>query len=273
MDSFIEVRLELFKVVVQEYHEAFKRSMELRRDHGFFLCGQVCDFLQQFLRRVIEQTDSRVESDWAKLSSFDFVVKELLSVPNFMQKTKFRAEALKVAKCTIDQERDRGKKTKADIVAETVMGEAFNPSLTRRGITCRYVTKVLLKHRSFKSDLVVELACFESNVLFRLKKLQATDCHRRLFQSFIPHSWLSRELQNVHMDILEFMDVTRHVYLDEFGTGHAFEDMVSLLSSCLELSRGNVPCTSSNFAVCAWVMLSQVCLKLKSDLVEWAQSI
>ena len=42
--SFFEVGLELFKVVVQEYREAFKVLLEPKLEQGFFLCGQLCDF-------------------------------------------------------------------------------------------------------------------------------------------------------------------------------------------------------------------------------------
>ena len=40
-DEFFEFRLELFKVIVQDYREAFKRSSCPRRDQGFILCGQM----------------------------------------------------------------------------------------------------------------------------------------------------------------------------------------------------------------------------------------
>ena len=44
-DDFFECRLELFKVIVQDYREAFKRSSCPRRDQGFVLCGQMLSFV------------------------------------------------------------------------------------------------------------------------------------------------------------------------------------------------------------------------------------
>ena len=48
-DEFLECRLELFKVILQYYREAFNRSSCPRRDQGFFLCGQMLDVLHWLL--------------------------------------------------------------------------------------------------------------------------------------------------------------------------------------------------------------------------------
>ena len=62
-DEFFECRLELFKVIVQDYREAFKRSSCPRRDRGFFLCGQVLNFLHWLWRRIVERDTLPDESD------------------------------------------------------------------------------------------------------------------------------------------------------------------------------------------------------------------
>ena len=169
--------------------------------------------------------------------SFDFTVSELLGIPEFMQKTEFRAKVLKVARSKIDVERERGKKGKSVAVAKTVMGESFNPFVDQGRQYIKYVAKQLMKHPTFKSDLVVGLASFDYSVLFKLPKTVAVDCYQHLFQSFSSRGWVARELRNVHIDdYVEFIDDERHVYLDELGVGPDVEDMVSFLSSCPELS-------------------------------------
>ena len=130
-DPYFEARLELFKVIVQDYREAFKRSNVPTHDEGFFLCGQMCDFLQRFLRRTVARSCLSAEWDWDALRLFDFAVGELLVIPEFMQKTEFRAKVLKVARSKIDVERERGKKAKSDVVAKTVMGESFSPFIAQ----------------------------------------------------------------------------------------------------------------------------------------------
>ena len=98
-------RVELFKVIVQDHCEAFQRSTVPTRDQGFFLCGQMYDFLHRLLRRIVSRSCLPDEWDWDGLRSFDFAVGELFSIPGFMQKTQFRAKALKVARSKIDRRR------------------------------------------------------------------------------------------------------------------------------------------------------------------------
>ena len=237
-DPYFEARLELFKVIVQEYREAFKRSILPSRDQGFFLCGQMCDFLHRLLRRIVSRSCLPPEWDWDTLRYFDFAVSELLGIPEFMRKTEFRSKVLKVANSKIDVERERGKKARLDTVAKTVMGKAFNPFIDQDRQYIKYVAKKLVKHPTFKSDLVIGLACFDYGVLFILPKTVAVDCYQHLFQSFSSRGWVARELRNVHIDdYIEFVDDVRHVHLDELGVGPDVEDMVSFLSSCPEMSR------------------------------------
>ena len=167
------------------------------------------------------------EWDWDALRSFDFAVSELLGIPEFMQKTEFRAEVLKVAKLKIDVERERGRKGKSDAVAKTVMGESFNPFIDQGRQYIKYIAKDLMKHPTFKLDWVIGLACFDYAVMFKLPKTVAVDCYQHLFQSFCSRDWVARELPNVHIgDYVEFMDDVRHVYLDELGVGPDVGDMV-----------------------------------------------
>ena len=237
-DPYFEARLELFKVIVQECREAFKHSTVPSRDQGFFLCGQMCDFLHRLLRRVVSRDCVLSEWDWDALRSFEFFMGELLGIPEFMRKTEFRSKVLKVAKSKIDAERERGKKARSDTVAKTVMGESFNPFIDQGRQYIKYVARELVKHPTFKSDLVIGLTSFDFGVLFKLPKTVAVDCFQHLFQSFSSRSWVARELRNVHIDdYIEFIDDVRHVYLDELGVGPNVEDMVAFLSPCPELSR------------------------------------
>ena len=167
-----------------------------------------------------------------------FAVMRLVSVPDSVQKSEFRANAIKVTKSKIDLERDRRMKTKSDVVARTVMEETFKPLIAQTRHYLRYVAKVLSKYPSIKSDLVFGLASFDYGVSFHLPKPQAIACYRHIFQSFSSRGWLSRELRNVHMDdYVEVVDDVRHIYLDDFGTGPAIDDMVSFLSTCPGLAR------------------------------------
>ena len=77
-DEFFECRLELFKVIVQVYREAFKRCSCPRRDQGFFLCGQMLKFLHWLLRRIVERDTLPDEHDWEALRQYDFLERKFL---------------------------------------------------------------------------------------------------------------------------------------------------------------------------------------------------
>ena len=225
-------------MIVQGYREALKRSIVTTRDQGFFLCGQMCDFWHRLLHRIVSRSCLPNEWNWEALRSFDFPVGEILSIPEFMQKTEFRTKELKFARSKIDVERYRGKKTKSDAVAKTVMGESFNPFLDQGRQYIKYVAKFLLRHPTFKSELINGLACFGYTVVFKFPKTVAVDCYQHLFLKFNSRSRVALELRNVHIDDnVDFIDDVRHVYLDGLGVGPAVEDMVFFLASCPERSR------------------------------------
>ena len=52
----------------------------MKRDQGFFLCGQMLDFLHRLLRRIISQESWPQEDDWDALLGFEFVDAQLLSI-------------------------------------------------------------------------------------------------------------------------------------------------------------------------------------------------
>ena len=113
----------------------------------------------------------------------------------------------------------------------------FNCHVNQVRAYIRYVSAELLMHRTFKSDLVVGLVCFDYPVLFTLPRGQAMDCYARLFQSFSVCGWLAKELKKVTTDdYLEFIDDLRFVYLDELH----IEDIVTFLSLSPEISRQEI---------------------------------
>ena len=196
------------------------------------------EILHRLLRRVIARESLPEENDWDALLAFDFTSVQLLLISQFMEKTEFRTKAMRAAKGRINVEKEKSKKAKTDVIASAVMGDMFNPHVNQGRAYIRHVCGKILKHPSFKSDLVVGLACFDYSVLFTLPRGQAMSCYARLFQSFYVRGWLPKELKIVHMDdYLEFIDDLRFVYLDERHIGPTIEDMVTFLSSSPELSK------------------------------------
>ena len=156
-----------------------------------------------------------------------------------MEKTEFRAKAMRVAKSNIDVERERSKQQKpSEAVARSVIGATFNPFIETGRSYMHYVAKELIKHPSFKSDLVMGMASFDYSILFVLPQPQAIECYRQLFQSFSSRGWLAKELKIVHLeDYVEFVQDLGHVYLDNMISGPMVDDMVTFLANCPELAH------------------------------------
>ena len=107
---------------------------------------------------------------------------------------------MEAAKHRITVEREKQKEAKTDRIASAVMGDMFNPLFNQGRAYIFFVFTELLKHPTFKSDLVVGLACFHFSVLFTRPRGQTTNCFSRLFQSFCIRGWSAKELKKVHKD-------------------------------------------------------------------------
>ena len=197
------------------------------------------NLLHRLLRRIVERETLPDENDWEAVRQYDFIETEFLDVPFFMEKTEFRATAMRVAKSKNDVKREKSnRQIPSEAVARSVIGATFNPFIETGRSYFRYVAKELIKHPYFKSDLVMGMASFDYSTLFVLARSQAIECYRHLFQSFNSRGWLAKELKNVHMDdYVEFIDDLRHVYLNNVTSGPVNDDMVTFLASCPELAR------------------------------------
>ena len=207
------------------------------------------DFLHRLLRRIVSRESLPEENGWDALLGFEFIDAQLMSISQFMEKTEFRTQAMRAAKDRINVENEKNKKSKTDVIASAVMGDMFNPHVNQGRAYIRYVCPECLKHPTYKSNLVVGLACFDFCVLFTLPTGQSMDCYACLFQSFCVLGWLANELKNVHMDdYFEFINDLRFVYLNELHIGPKIEDMVTFLSLSPELS--NRKYTTYGFKLC-----------------------
>ena len=208
-------------------------------------------FIHRLLRRIVSRESLLDENDCDALLGFEFVDAQLLTVSQFREETEFRTKAMRAAKGRINVEREKSKKSKTDVIASAVMGDMFNPYVNQGRAFVRYVCTGLLKHPTFKSDLVVGLACLDYSVLFTLPRRQAMYCYARLVQSFCVGGWLARALKNVHMDdYLEFIGDLRFVYFDELHIGPKIED-----HSCRQVRNcpnANTPPMCSNCVVSVW---------------------
>ena len=100
-----------------------------------------------------------------------------------------------------------------------------------------YVAKDIINHPSFKSVLVMGMACFDYSTLF-FPLPQVSECYRNLFKSFSSRGWLAEEMKNVHMDnFMELINQFHQVSSHNAISGPVDDDMVTFFAHCPELSR------------------------------------
>ena len=68
------------------------------------------DFLHRLLRRIISRESLPEENDWDTLLGFEFIDAQMLSIPQFMEKTEFRTKAVRAAKGRVNVEKKKSKK-------------------------------------------------------------------------------------------------------------------------------------------------------------------
>ena len=197
------------------------------------------DFLYRLLQRSVQRDTLPDERDWDTLLQYKFTSAKLLDRPSFLAKTEFRAKTLRVANSKVDVEREKRKPQKpSEAVARSVIRATFHPFIDTGRRYVRYVAKEIIKHPSFKSDLVMSMACFDYSTLFVLTRLQAIECYRHLFQSFSSRGWLAEEIKNVHMhDYVELIDNLRHMHSENVISGPLNGDMLTFLAHGPELAR------------------------------------
>ena len=119
------------------------------------------DFLHLLLRRSISRESLPEENDWDALLGIEFIVAQLLSLTHFMEKTEFRTKTMRAAEGRINDEKEKSKKSKTDVIAGAVLGDMSIPHVDQGRVCIRCVCAELLKHPTFCSDLVVGLLCFD----------------------------------------------------------------------------------------------------------------
>ena len=234
------------------------------------MCSQKCDFLHRLLKRVVKWSNLPAESDWEKLCSLELAVEELLCIPEFIQKTEFRAKALKVPKSRIDVWRDRGKKAKTDVVVRNVKGKTFNPFLDQRRQFIRFVAKQILTYPSFKSDLVISMAPLITCCLFcrKLKPSIVIVIISRVLLHVV--DWIVSSVMSMWMIMWNLWTIPDTFNWMSWNVGRLLRTWYRCCRPVLNYLDESFRVICSGSVVDVSVTLSQMCPKLNSALVGLA---
>ena len=205
-------------------------SQCVSRDQELLLWERLISFFYCLLRRFASTVYSPTEGGSEAIQEFGFTGKNLSGLTDFMRKTQFGNSALRVAKTTIDVERESSrKKVGAHAGISATVDETLNPSMK----SARNYPKTCVRQ-----DPVKILGCFDYSVICSAPERQAAACFGSLFQSCIVTGWVAKELRALHVEeFTTFIDNLHYAFVVEDNVRPEVGDMVSFLAGCPELRR------------------------------------
>ena len=207
-DELFPVRLELFYRLVREYTTSFTLNLKQRRDRGFHVYRELCQYLFKLGRRCIRAANLPAESDHQAILNLSIPDGKALSVSDFLIQSKLGAKL------------DIACKSKA----EAEKREKKNEGLTLREISSKYKEEFGRTARSyviflfkraqglnrFSSDIVKGLGSFDLDVMLVNPLERAAYCFKELFTSFRLRGFFNTEDESIYTEeYLAFLDAIR----------------------------------------------------------------
>ena len=156
--------------------------------------------LHHFLRQIFRRVHPATEDDFDSLEIFECLGKEFLTNEQFMVKVSFEDSVLTVVERQVDVERSQKKTVGSRGVAATLVSETYTHFVDACRVFIRQMCLGLLLHDTWKSDLVIGFARFDSAVLFCLPKSQSLDRFKQLFKSFGDRGWDNKDMRSRFKD-------------------------------------------------------------------------
>ena len=177
---------------------SFERSLSRRRDAGFFLCGQLCQFVRTLASRSLLTASIPDADDWLSLISFEVSAIKPLSSRQFLRRIQLETKVAAGAKIKAEQDISErsGSRDGLDKAIEKVMD---NFALTARN----YVTFLIestLGHITITADVVRGLASFDPQVLFVLPTSLSYSLFTTLYRSLSSREWVKEVDEQLCLD-------------------------------------------------------------------------
>ena len=207
-DQLFPARLELFYRLVRDYTTSFTLNLKQRRDCGFHVYRELCQYIFKLGRRCIRADNLPAESDHQAILNLSIPDAKALSLNGFITRSKLDAK-LNIA-CNSN--------------AETEEGEKKNEGLTLREISSKYKEGFGRTARSyviflfkgaqcinwFSSDIVKRLGSFDLDVMLVDPPERAAYCFKQLFTSFRLRGFFNTEDESIYTEeYLAFLDAIR----------------------------------------------------------------
>ena len=162
-DEFFSARLELFYRLVRDYVNSFVVNLKQRRDRGFHVFRELCQFLFKLGRRCIRSPNLPSESDFRKFLNLSNPDVKALSTADFLSRSKLDVRIAPA--CKSKTESEKGMKKNEGLTLDTIIAnckEEFGRNARSYVIFLFKGTQGLSR---FTSDIVRGLGTFDLDVM------------------------------------------------------------------------------------------------------------
>ena len=179
-----------------------------RRDHGFHIYRQLCQFLLKLGRRCMRPKSLPQENDLSAILSIAVSDTRALSITDFIVRSKLE-QRLNVA-CKVKAERELSDKKGSRANLPKLVKEA-KEDFGRLGTAyVAYLFQTAQSNLQLTSDIVKGLGSFDLDVMFRCPLSQALYCYKQLFRSFQLRGYFQPDEVSLYTEeYLSFLDELR----------------------------------------------------------------
>ena len=212
-DEFFPARLELFYRLVRDYVNSFVVNLKQRRDRGFHVFSELCQFLFKLGRRCIRSPNLPSESDNRKILNLSIPDVKALSTADFLSRSKLDVRIAPA--CKSKAESEKGMKKNEGLTLDTIIAnckEEFGRNARSYVIFLFKGTQGLSR---FTSDIVRGLGSFDLDVMLVDPLENAIYCFKQLFTSFRLRGVFQADEESIFTEeYLSFLDIIRSSHLD-----------------------------------------------------------
>ena len=192
---------------------SFTLNLKSRRDRGFHIYKELCQFLFKLARRCVHPSSLPDDNDFEEMLKFSIPDAKALVVDDFIARSKLGAR-LDVG-CKHRAEKEQGEEKNKDLSLEEVTANIREEFGRSARAYVAYLLGATQKLSRFTSDIVRGLGSFDLEILLVDPIDQATYCFKQLFTSFRLRGVLDpSEILLYTEEYLSFVDELRRLHPD-----------------------------------------------------------
>ena len=179
-----------------------------RRDHGFHIYRQLCQYLFKLGRRCIKAKSLPQETDLSGILGVSVSDARDLAVPDFIARSKLDQRLNTACKIKAEKELSDKKINRANLPKLVKESKEEFGRLGRSYVA--YLFHAVQSNLQLTSDIVKGMGAFDLDIMFRSPLSQALYCFKQLFRSFQLRGYYQADDESICTEeYLSFLDELR----------------------------------------------------------------